>query len=99
MGTPQAPRRRRDKNTRRSDALLGYLIPVFFVALGSYQQVTTGKIDRYVIGVLLVFGLGALGWRIDVLFEKYVEMRVAQGARKQVESGNSDANNQGGKNE
>jgi hypothetical protein len=99
MGTPQAPRRRRDKNTRRSDALLGYLIPVFFVVLGAYQQVTVGKIDRYVIGVLLIFGLGALGWRIDVLFEKYVEMRVAQGARKQVEGGVSDANTKSDSNE
>lgn len=69
-------RRRRDKSTKRADALLGYVIPCFFVLLGGYQQVTTGRIDKYVIGVLLIFGLGALGWRIDVLFEKYVEMRV-----------------------
>lgn len=75
------PRRRRDKSTRRADALLGYLIPIFFVALASYQQVATGKIDKYVIGVLLIFGLGALGWRIDVLFEKYVEMRVGASAK------------------
>lgn len=69
--------RRRDKNTRRSDALLGYLIPLFFIGLAAYQQVTTQHIDKYVIGALLVFGLGSLGWRIDTLFEKYVEAKAA----------------------
>lgn len=81
-------RRRRDRNARRADALLGYVIPCFFVVLGGYQQVTTGHIDKYVIGVLLIFGLGALGWRIDVLFEKYVEMRVGTVQAKDRESSN-----------
>jgi hypothetical protein len=79
------PRRRRDANTRRADALLGYIIPLFFVALGGYQQITTGAIDKYVIGALLVFGLGALGWRIDVWIEKYIEMkaRIAEAGGQQ----------------
>lgn len=73
MTTP--PRRRRDRNARRSDALLGYLIPVFFVLLAGHQQVTKGHVDQEVMGCLLIFGLGALGYRVDVLFEKWLEYR------------------------
>lgn len=69
--------RRTTKSARRSDALVGYLIPVFFIVLAGYQQVTNDKIDKYVIGALVVFGLGALGYRIDTLFEKYLEARAA----------------------
>lgn len=72
----EAAKRRRDKSARRADALLGYLIPLFFVVLAGYQQVVSGKIDKYVIGALLIFGLGSLGWRIDTLFEKYVEAKA-----------------------
>lgn len=77
MSPRSVDRRANTRNTRRADALLGYLIPVFFVLVAGYQQVKTGHIDKYVIGVLLIFGLGALGWRLDVLFEKYVEMKMA----------------------
>lgn len=71
------PSRRRSKSARRSDAVVGFIIPFFFIALASYEQVTQGKIDKYILGALLVFGLGALGWRIDVLFEKYLEAKAA----------------------
>jgi len=74
---PDQPSRRRSKSARRSDAVVGFIIPFFFITIASYQQVTQGKIDKYVLGALLVFGLGALGWRIDVLFEKYLEAKAA----------------------
>lgn len=74
-----APRRRRTKSAKRSDALLGYLVPLFFMALAAYQQIHDHRIDKYVIGALLVFGLGSLGWRIDVLFEKYLDMKAGRG--------------------
>lgn len=70
-------RRRRDKSSKRADALLGYLIPTFFVALAAYQEIHDHQIDKYVIGALLVFGLGALGWRIDSFFDKYLEAKNA----------------------
>jgi hypothetical protein len=76
-------RRRSNQNSRRADALLGYLIPLFFILLAGYQEVHDGQIDKYVIGALLVFGLGALGWRIDVLFEKYVEARAGVSSAKE----------------
>ena len=72
-----ATNRRRGKATKSADALLGYLIPLFFIALAAYQQIKTGVIDKYVIGALMIFGLGALGWRIDVIFEKYLDARAA----------------------
>jgi hypothetical protein len=84
--------RRRDTNSRRADALLGYMIPIFFLALASYQEVHDGKIDKYVIGALLVFGLGALGWRIDVLFEKYIEARAGVSSDKEDTHANDAAN-------
>jgi hypothetical protein len=54
---------------------LGYLIPLFFVAVAGYQEVHDGHIDKYVIGALLVFGLGSLGWRIDSILENWVAAR------------------------
>lgn len=70
-----APKRRRDRGARIADTLFGYLIPLFFVVLAGYQQVTIGAVDKYVIAALLVFGLGALGWRVDVLFDGYMRAR------------------------
>jgi positive regulator of sigma E activity len=84
------PGRSRTKNTRRADAFLGYLIPLFFVLLAGYQQVTAGKIDKYVIGALLVFGLGALGWRIDTLFEKYLEAKAGLNQPSPAAGGDDD---------
>lgn len=74
----QQLKRRATKQTRRSDALLGYIIPVFFVFVAGYQQVVNGQIDKYIIGILFTFGLGALGWRIDLMFEKWLEAKTRQ---------------------
>lgn len=68
-------KRTRNKNTKQADAIFSYIIPLFFMVLAGYQQVTSAQIDKYVIGALLVFGLGALGWRIDVLAERYWESK------------------------
>lgn len=67
-----APRRRRSPNI---EAFLGIFIPLLFAAIAVYQEVVDGRIDKYIIGALLVFGLGSLGWRIDVLLEKWLEAR------------------------
>lgn len=69
-------KRRRDRSSRRADALFAYLIPLFFMGLAAYQEVRFNAVDKYVVGSLLVFGLGALGWKIDTLFEKYLEARA-----------------------
>lgn len=87
---PTTSRRRRDRGSRGADTLFGYLIPLFFVVLAAYQQVTAGQIDKYVIGALLVFGLGALGWRIDVLLEGYMRARYRQPPPKEIEESNND---------
>lgn len=67
--------RTRTKGSRRADGLFGFLIPLFFLFLAAYQEIHDHHVDRYVAGILLVFGLGALGFRIDVLLERYLESR------------------------
>lgn len=84
-------RRKNTKGSRRSDNMLGFMIPLFFLALASYQEVHDHQIDKYVIGALLVFGLGALGWRIDVLFEKYVEARAGMNSPNEKSDNNDDS--------
>lgn len=74
----------------KADTLFGYLIPAVFILFAGYQQITTGSIDKYVIGTLLVFGLGALGWRLDVIFETY--LRAKYGPYGPHEKGGPDSN-------
>lgn len=69
----------RAKKTGRTQTFLAILIPVFFLAVAGYQVVVDHKIDKYVVGVLMVFGLGAAGWRVDLLLEKYLEARLGAG--------------------
>lgn len=68
---------------------MGYLIPIAFIVLAGYQQATTGTIDKYVIGALLIFGLGALGWRLDILLETYMKARYPVPAPGRKEGDNS----------
>lgn len=73
------PARRPNRRRKRSgvgDTMLGLLIPAFLLALASYQQVTSGAVDKYVIGGLMVFGLAFLGYRVDTFIEKYLEIRA-----------------------
>ena len=63
--------RKRQGNGKGPDIMFGYLIPMFFMALAGYQQVTSGAVDKYVLGGLFLFGLAALGYRVDVLLERY----------------------------
>lgn len=73
---PTTTRRKRDRAARRTDAFLGYLIPLFLIGLATYQQITDHHTDKYVIGALFVLCLGSLGWRIDIILEKYIEARA-----------------------
>jgi hypothetical protein len=79
-GESVAQRRKQTKNSRRADTFFGYLIPAFFIILACYQQYSNGKIDKYVITAIFIFGLGALGWRIDTLIEKYFDAKSRLGA-------------------
>lgn len=74
--------RRRDKNTKRSDALFGYLIPLVVIGLSIGQFIRTGQIDKYLIGALLIFGLGSLGYRVDTIIEKYLEAKARAGSER-----------------
>jgi hypothetical protein len=70
-----SPRRRRNSDSRRADALFGYLIPLVVIGLSIADFVPDQKIDKYLIGALLIFGLGSLGYRVDVIIEKYLDSK------------------------
>jgi RsiW-degrading membrane proteinase PrsW (M82 family) len=80
MAEAKTPRNR-TKATRRQDSLLGYIIPIFFVVIAAYQQVKYGAIDKFVLGILLIIGISALGWRLDVFFETYMKYRYGGGQK------------------
>jgi hypothetical protein len=50
--------------------LLAYLIPLTLIGLTIADFIPDQKIDTFLIGALLVFGLGALGWRLDDILGK-----------------------------
>ena len=51
-------------------ALLAYLIPLVMIGLTIADFIPDQKIDKFLIGALLIFGLGALGWRLDDILGK-----------------------------
>jgi hypothetical protein len=68
----------RRRSARGPDALLGYLIPLVIIGLSIADFVRDGQVDKYLIGALMIFGLGALGYRIDTLIEKYLDARAGR---------------------
>jgi hypothetical protein len=73
-----APRRRapsRNRGRANAETYLAVLIPTVFCVLAVLDFQRDGKIDKYLIGVLLIFGLAALGYRVDSIIEKYLDMR------------------------
>lgn len=51
-------------------SLLAYLIPLVLIGLTIADFVPDQKIDTFLIGALLIFGLGALGWRLEDIIGK-----------------------------
>lgn len=58
------------------------------MALAGYQQVTTGTVQLWVIGSVVAFGLAALGWNIDSMFETWVLAR--ERASKKLEENDTE---------
>lgn len=50
--------------------LLAYLIPLVMIGLTVADFIPDQHIDKFLIGALLIFGLGALGWRLDDILGK-----------------------------
>lgn len=50
--------------------LLAYIIPLTLIGLTIADFIPDQKIDTFLIGALLIFGLGALGWRLDDILGK-----------------------------
>lgn len=72
---PQSRRRVKTRSTRKADSVFGYLIPLFLMVLAGYQQYKNNHVDTWVLGSVVAFGLAALGWNIDSMFETWVLAR------------------------
>lgn len=57
------------------DVFFAYLIPLVICGLAVADFYKDGMVDKYLIGALMIFGLGAAGYRIDTMFEKWVDGR------------------------
>jgi hypothetical protein len=65
----------RSKPRQRIETALAAFIPGLFGALAVADFIRDGQVDKYIIGALLIFGLGALGYRIDTLIEAYLDAK------------------------
>ncbi len=68
----------RRRNSRGPDALFSYLIPMVIIGLTIADYSDDGKIDKYLLGILFVYGLAAAGYRVDTLMEKYLDGRTTR---------------------
>ena len=69
----------RSKARQRTEATIAACIPLLFGVIAVLDFIRDGQIDKYIIGVLLVIFLGASGYRIDTLIEKYLDARAGRG--------------------
>jgi hypothetical protein len=76
----------RKVSNRGPDVLFAYLIPLILCGLAIADFSDDGKIDKFLIGGLMVFGLGSLGYRIDTMFERYFEGRSSSGENSSQEN-------------
>lgn len=65
----------RTRSRQRTESVIAAGIPLLFCVLAILDFVRDGQVDKYIIGVLLVIFLGASGYRIDTLIEKYIETK------------------------
>lgn len=73
------------RKQRGSDVLFGYLIPITIIGLAVADFARDGQIDKYLIAALMVFGLAALGYRVDTVIENYVASRLGRSRRDDEE--------------
>ena len=67
---------------------LGYLIPLVVIGLTIADFVPDQKVDKLFLGLLLIFGLGALGYRLDEI----VGNAIAEKVSDNIKSGTDDEN-------
>ncbi len=60
------------------NVFLGYLIPLVVIGLTIADFVPDQKVDKLLLGLLLIFGLGALGYRLDEIVGKAIADKVAE---------------------
>ena len=67
----------RNGSRARIETFLAVLIPLTLVGLAVADFLRDGQVDKYLIGSLMIFGLGALGYRVDTIIERYLEAKAA----------------------
>jgi hypothetical protein len=67
----------KSKGRARIETFLSIFVPLLFAGLTIADFANDGRIDKYLIGVLMVFGLAAAGYRVDTLMEKYFDAKMA----------------------
>lgn len=60
------------------NVFLGYLIPLVVIGLTVADFVPDQKVDKLLLGLLLIFGLGALGWRLDEIVGNAIADKVSE---------------------
>lgn len=63
---------------RTPNIFLGYLIPLVVVGLAIADFVPDQKVDKFLLGLLLIFGLGALGWRLDEIVGNAIAEKISE---------------------
>lgn len=61
------------QSSRTPSTFLSWFIPLTLVGLTVADFARDGKIDKYLIGSLVVFGLASFGYRLDTLIEKFAD--------------------------
>lgn len=72
-------------------SLLAYLIPLTLIGLTIADFIPDQKIDTFLIGALLIFGLGALGWRLEDIVGKQAANAVKSNLPIPPEGGDENA--------
>lgn len=85
--------RRKSKATSITDAILGILIPVAFLGIAAFQLIHQGSVDREIVGALLIITLGALGWRIDIIVERFLEYKATGSVSSRSKDSDDDNSN------
>lgn len=75
------PNRRKPARRRRNggpERFLQYVLPFVIIGVVIADFQNDGHVDKYWIGAIVVLTLSALGYRIDVLMETYLDFKYGR---------------------
>jgi hypothetical protein len=74
----QPTSRRRKRKIGGPERFLQYLLPFVIIGVVIADFSDDGKVDKYWIGAIVVLTLSALGYRIDLLMETYLDFKYGR---------------------